>query len=435
MPEIRFQRLELDGNLGGNFYSDTNRRSSAGQFDVGLNYSRRVNVDALQSNHFGFLNIDGESWRDEFPDAVESKSQDFSSRLYLQSLNRFYTGRRSGFFIGLHGAISGTYRSSDSRDEAADTLRWSSNAKNYHAQPALRLTVGSGRIEPVTTARIAYDTYRSLLKYKRLNQPASNEQITALADEMVEVINTRFFDPRFKTIFQLEQIDSVLQSTGLITQDDIVYFAQVNDIWLFQDPFFRGSGSRWEVGLAGQLSYSEFRRKSEQPPSAEFTSTTMRRSQELYLTVDYTYQLPKNIYWQHDFFATFTSGFEWNQFEQPLDTPDFRNLLGFSYDLGWFPNTRTRIWGTANADLQFDDSVEGELKLPYALGTGIFAELWLTPRFQLFANARIRYSGAGFGSAGNAVFLEPRINSRFSGQLSREGFDAFVSAGFSYAIF
>lgn|GEM_PF-6616284 len=54
--------------------------------------------------------------------------------------------------------------------------------------------------------------------------------IDSLAYVVNRIIYKRFFDFRFKTIYQLEELDKVLQGMGLVDTVDMIYFAYLNHL-------------------------------------------------------------------------------------------------------------------------------------------------------------------------------------------------------------
>lgn len=59
----------------------------------------------------------------------------------------------------------------------------------------------------------------------------------------------RFYDLRFKRIYQLEELDKAIRELDLVDSLDIVYFANLSDIWDYAGRYKRGSGLRIEGGL------------------------------------------------------------------------------------------------------------------------------------------------------------------------------------------
>src|SRR5690606_3360603 len=130
-----------------------------------------------------------------------------------------------------------------------------------------------------------------------------------LGGVMTEVANTRFFDSRFQRIFQLEQIDSALRASGNISEADMVYFAQVADIWGYANNFSRGSGSIWEFGAVSDFWYEYY-------SSFHMNNDTVTRDEAyvqdnniaVYGYVRYLNQKPINVKWQRDYEVSLYAG-------------------------------------------------------------------------------------------------------------------------------
>jgi len=74
------------------------------------------------------------------------------------------------------------------------------------------------------------DILLSLQKYNRFSIKPDKAMIDSLAYVVNRIIYKRFFDFRFKTIYQLEELDKVLQGMGLVDTVDMIYFAYLNHL-------------------------------------------------------------------------------------------------------------------------------------------------------------------------------------------------------------
>ena len=323
------------------------------------------------------------------------ENKDFSSQYHLNGTaeNRWYINQRDGGYFGFHGVVG--YQHAFRRSELIDLDVETRHQRNQDVYGQLYTAYGIGRIEPVTYARLAYDTYDWLRKKDRLSENPSNEDMDQLGAVMTEVANTRFFDSRFKRIFQLEQIDSTLRNSGLITEADMVYFAQVADIWGYANNFERGSGSLWEFGAVGDVAYNDsYFKRTENDSVLQDDKTIGNNNLAVYGYVRYINQKPINVKWQQDYDIALYAGaggpFQEISNQDTDLTPNFRSTLKAGYQIGYYPNTRTywvtRVGGSMLYGENSDASDEG---FGYALDASSRMYYWITPRFRLSVDVRL----------------------------------------------
>lgn len=134
------------------------------------------------------------------------------------------------------------------------------NTNNYMGQDnsgfgsvAYIVGFGKGRIENVTDAQMAYNILNDLKKNNLLTADFSDEDVNGLAKTITQINNTRLFDFRRKHIFELKQIDSFLNTKGLIKEKNIDYFTTVNDNWFYAFNEFRRHGKEKFITLTPLL--------------------------------------------------------------------------------------------------------------------------------------------------------------------------------------
>lgn len=90
------------------------------------------------------------------------------------------------------------------------------------------ISFGKRRIQPIESARQAMDILLSRQKHGRLAKTPDKSMIDSLARVANRIRYKRFFDFRFKTIYQLKELDKALQNMNLIDTVDMIYFANLN---------------------------------------------------------------------------------------------------------------------------------------------------------------------------------------------------------------
>ncbi|WP_417607893.1 hypothetical protein [Owenweeksia hongkongensis] len=441
-PDIHYRSLDLSSYFGGG--SNVTDQSSAinGTGSVNLDFYGYTNTDKYVGNQkwrlVGSGNLSSNENTPENGDESDNKSNHFGFGLFGQSENRWYLNERDAGFLGVHGVLD--IDEYNSTSESIGIVDYNNENITGRFKGQLYAAYGLGRIEPVTYARLAYDTYNWLGKKKRLISEPSNEDVDQLGEVMTEVANTRFFDSRFKRIFQLEQIDSALRSSGNISEADMVYFAQVADIWGYANNFSRGSGSIWEFGAAGDFWYEHY-------SSFQTSNDSVTRDEDyvrdnniaVYGYVRYLNQKPLNVKWQRDYEVSLYAG-SGRHFVDIYDevtnlSSQFRSTLKAGYQLGFYPNTRTSLQlgvsGYAVYGDNFDHSDEG---MGYAadLRGGLY--YWISPRFRFSFFASIIYTDNWVeGSfvpnlSENWTFVKNGLN-------SGDSFATNFRASLSYALF
>ncbi len=404
-PDIRFQGLNLSTTLSGSNTSSLKQTSVNSRNSISLNasYFSFKNIDNYIGNQRirgifagGFNKGKGEG----FQGVATSNSMNGNLLLEGSSENRFYYANRYGSFLGIHSNVF--------QDTRYNTFNATNNGQegdgkiNDHTTNAqLYLTYGKGRVEPVRYARLAYDTYNLLYRKDRIATIPNQANIDSLATKMMEIANTRFFDSRFRTIFQLEQIDSVLRSSNTISETDMVYFAQLADVWLFANSFTRGNGSRWETGLNTVYSRSfQSSKRTFNDSVTEDIRAFESHTASAHIFVSYINQNPVSVVWQKDWGAAVYVGANGNldtSFNAQNNAPITPTTgLNSFYTFGWFPNTRTALetefYGALGLETSnFEESI---FTGAYQTGVSLNFEYWISARFRLSVNALVVYGNS-----------------------------------------
>lgn len=441
-PDIHYRRLDANTSVFGSHNDLENSKTTNGSGVLYFDFYGYTNTDKYNGRQYGQAKVglrlvNNENTSDN-GDSYKNKNYNTTYSLQGTSENRFYLNDRYGSFLGLHGAIDYEY---DFRRNESRTPEFSQTEQNSnYVYGQLYASYGIGRIEPVTYARLAYDTYNWLGKKKRLSSEPTSKHVDQLGAVMTEVANTRFFDSRFKRIFQLEQIDSTLRSSGKITQADMVYFAQVADIWGYANNFDRGSGDMWEIGAVGDVDYGDYYFKRIQNDSIlDEDDVVYDNNLAVYGYVRYVNQKPLSVKWQRDYDVALYVGSGGHFVE--IDNQDtdlnsnFRSTLKAGYQIGYYPNTRTywttRINGFFTYGENADNSDEG-----YGYAFDVYSNFyyWITPRFRFSMNVRLIYSDTYVADSFIPMIDDSAVYGSNTGY-SGKGFSTSFGASLSYALF
>ena len=393
------------------------------------------------------------------------KSNDFGADVFLDyySQNRIYY--KNNVFCGLHGGNQFTILGGNSN--TSNDLESSYNEFELTINPYISL--GKGKVQPIYSARKAQDILISLEKYGRLKRTPTPLEIDSLARVANRIKFKRFYDSRFKRIYQLEELDKALQGMGLIDSADIVYFANLSDIWSFAGNRERGSGTRFEGGIIPQVILSDYDRNY----FSEFDGNTIERSEKrntqsygAYGFLSFNYFEALSFSWQSDFFLDFTIGHEWYE-ENKVNTVDsltytwlpknqesWNALLNISWQIGYIPNTRTSLTLTPYTSFSYGLSHSDNKKEMAGINAGFMfnSYYYLSPRFRIRVSANFAYYSDFTNTAPSPFWnvvsyhndykyrqtndvVQSQLPNRNNNILIRNGFDYSFRFTISYALF
>ena len=112
---------------------------------------------------------------------------------------------------------------------------------------------GIGRTELVTDAWHAKAILKAFKKKGLLQRQPNQKEVEAFAQAITAIKNTRRLDFRFERIYEMEQMANYLGESGMVATDNFLFFATLNDAWLFEGFRNRRSGSTWQIGPTGQV--------------------------------------------------------------------------------------------------------------------------------------------------------------------------------------
>lgn len=432
-PEVRYQGMDASFRLRGEAHEYSDYGESNYLYgNLFLDCFRYVNTDLVISDNdiqFGFSgSFSGNENTYSVPQNRLSRNLQFA--MNSSTFNNIYLNDRYRYFIQLDGNLNSSYYASSFNEELDGETTADRNSNTFNQRSIARVGLGYGRIEPVGYARLAYDTYAMLLKKNLIEEP-TKEQVDALGEVMINVVNTRFFDSRFKRIFQLEQIDSTLRAQGLVNDLPIAYFAQLADVWNSANRFNRGSGTQVSGGIKGVHNFSDYRSENTVTDFTQDESAVVYKGLLVYM--EYRNQKPLSTKWQRDIML----GAEFGDINDGIQDDGVEGFLHAKYGYGWYPNTRTSlsldaglstIYGQTLNVVGSPDMVSD--KWTYRLDLDFDFYYWISPRFRLGADLKATYGYSNSFYLGGQFYDEWWATGTDSPNLLIRG-----NASLSYALF
>lgn len=183
----------------------------------------------------------------------------------------------------------------------------------------------------------------------------------------------------------------------LVDTADIIYFANLNDIWIYANDYKRGSGTRFEGGIIPKLSF--YTNKTDYKDSNKY-SKSYTNEYGIYGFVSFNRMKPVNYRWQSDIMIDFSFGFEktTDKYESENinsnnNNENLKGLLNASWEAGYFPNTRTHASIVPYVAISYDHEVSGGTRtFGYNTGINFNAYYYLSARLRLYFNANLSYT-------------------------------------------
>lgn len=391
-PDIKYRMFELGSRLqsSGGIYgsSDENRYVNDFQVNAELNFFEYINTSRYQGiSDAGFRSDFSTS--NDIQDSIKNVSSRLSIELNYSTQSRIYF--QNNVFIGIHGNL---FYNANPLNTRSGRNTYKLQEQNFSITPYI--SVGKGRIQPIESARRAMDILISLKKYNRLAINPDTSMIDSLARVANRIKYKRFYDSRFKTIYQLEELDKAIQNLGLVDSVDIVYFANLNDIWNYAPTFLRGSGIRFEGGIIPDFSFSCYKQND---IDENDLNTYKQNSYGIYGFFSFNRMRPVSYAWQSNLMIDLTIGYSdfLNKYERDdvkteKGSNNLKGMLNVSWQFGYFPNTRTYAGITPYVAFSNDYKLENK-KNTFGVNTGIRFDMYyfISPRFRLSFYARVSY--------------------------------------------
>jgi hypothetical protein len=431
-PDIRFKRLYMVTNMNGGGGGQGNVYNNHHNGDLRLNLFNYGNTDAYQGSSSASVTYKWQLYnrRDTL---YQDKSNYHNVFLNYSSVNRWYVSEKHFFAIHpraayRHDLNTGKYR--------RDTVFQSNRNIEHAINLSVFLSVGSGRIQPVAPAREALNILISLEKYNRLAVAPDSVAIDSLARIANKILYKRFYDGRFKRIYQLEELDKALQEMGLVTNPDMVYAANLSDIWNYGTNYSRGAGSRWEIGVVPGLNYL-FNKQF----GNEYSNENLREGSSIsgYGFVGWTKKVPLSFSLQSDFSATIAAGYSDNKSNSSYEIHDTMDVtsqtINVNYIFGYYPNTRTYLGVSPSVTLAANQMGSGEDREEYVGMTGqiqLNSYYYISPRFRV--SLRGNMSALSDGYLNREPVLSPIIEGVQSANGRNQNLTGENVLSFSYGL-
>ncbi len=239
-------QLDLSNNLNSTNDDVSSSFSTRTRVDGTINYSSTIQTRKYIGNqsislggNFQFLNRSQEL----LSSTIDSTNKFSTLGIYYSTNNKFYV--RNKFFWGI--GITTQHRTQNNTGKGDYSKKLNTQYQTFNR---LSLSVGFGRVENVTDARLAIYILDDLQKAGRVSRNLTQEEVFAFADYITSTLNKRVIDSRIKRIKEFVAIDSFLVANGLTTQTDGLYFGLLSDNWNY------ARTQTWETGSLGEVSVS-----------------------------------------------------------------------------------------------------------------------------------------------------------------------------------
>jgi len=239
-PDYEFKQLNI--NVSGKNYTNVDNLSVTNG-EVILRYQKYVNTTKIQKLHTTNFQMLGSYYESKVNSIYKSGFLFYSSNRFKKRI--FFNEK---WFFGISD-YSELFTSFDYQNSAGNEA--SGTQLNLELKPGF--SIGHGRVEPIFHGRKVLDIEKLLLKSNIISSELSLEKRNVLSNTLAKIENKRYFDNRLMQIYQLEVIDSVLQSFGIISNTDIAYFTHLSDAYLFSHQSNRLSGKQIEFNLVHSL--------------------------------------------------------------------------------------------------------------------------------------------------------------------------------------
>jgi|GEM_PF-1860340 len=419
LPELERHQLDFSLDAGGsendafNEYYEfgeiveyQNNRSDFGS-SIGGTYKSYYNSRDYQGNHRFSLGFDADlsHQNSEKPERYQELNEDFGVSLSGKSNNRFYSDNLYYLATNLSFGVSTRFRNAERKWDTVDNFR-NSVDESRAMYISLPVSAGKGRIEPLRDARMAVYIMDQLSRNGKLNRKPTDEEILDFARLIAEIKNERFFDARLRRVYEMTRLDSFLRENDLAGKQDIGYYTTMNDYWRYANNPYRGSGSRFSIGIdpsyVSNYSFDETR----EPGDNNKNISTWRRI-EIKVRLRYAYEKPHNLYWQSSFRGNAAFGREWRRRESVI-SENIRHRgnqvfnSNVNYNLRWYPDSRTwfkfNIGGSYeqefHPDKQYEDFREfldwGD-NTNFNVHSGVSGYFYLSPQVRLEVNYGLWY--------------------------------------------
>jgi len=351
LPDIRLHRLDASfdfSNAGNRILSRnevvttrTKNNNIAGGLDLGYYYFR--NTEKYQGNLNAYTNINP-ALSTTGTESNNTRNTSSEIDIVINSTNRFYN--RKLFFIEVDPTFS--YYVDNSKHRVENSTTTEDIDRQANTQLAASVSVGYGRIEPVEDLRLAIYILEELQKAGRIEAVPPEDVVIEMAREISRIKKKRFFDTRLRKIEELHVVDSFLIANNIISSNDIIYFAVLNDNWDYAAGPARETGFRVNAGIGNDIEFYRFNVKNTVNGTVVADYKNYSNDYNVSGFINAEYAKPLNLYWQTA--AGITTSYGIHFIRNPLDKEngmDNYETNAFETAINglvqYLPNSRTTI--------------------------------------------------------------------------------------------
>lgn len=379
-PDYKRQSLDFEVSTTGVFDSykttqgsdETKEKNTSLDGDINVAYSKIQNSLSKQSETSLGLSFDGEYQKQKMDEITRNKNSEMSLMLSFSDESRYYFSNKK--FVEFSPQVFGVIRNREEEKVDSDN-----DSKWYSINLSFRLGYGIGRIEHVEDARLAVYLLDDLKKNGVLQKDLTHDDIDRLAQCMTKVKFKRQFDSRIKLIDEIATVDSFLVANGIVNEQNTSrYFTALYDNWQYAGLITRLSGSRFSGGIAPGYNWSKNKWNDNKSYSSQVDGT---------LYVNYTYEKPVNLYWQHSAFIEL--GEEVGRVRH-FEENYWKTYLSGRVSLGYYPNSRTYMTLRLSELFYFEDNEYWD-GIYSSTNLAFDMYYYLSPQLRLSANANLNY--------------------------------------------
>ncbi|MBN2348467.1 MAG: hypothetical protein JXJ22_06510 [Bacteroidales bacterium] len=419
LPDLKRHQLDMNFNFSNGFSKKNENRYDTVSIDrknifinglISPTYSFYKNSERYQSLQSVQFKINPRLYQNEgYSD--ESNSNYLTYNMIIHSENRFFVTNK--FFLemdlNLNSFIDHT-KNSTIYDENIYNYNYYKRKYNFiNDQINIETPVlaGIGRIEQIQDARLAVYILDDLLKANILDRTPTEGEILEFSALISTIKNERFFDSRNKKMYEIQQVDSFLQSRNLIKDPGAVYFTSVYDNWEYSSGPFRETGSRLSVGLSPGYDYiyesDDYKYFFSNPDSTSEEFWKHKNNEKfLGIIVNYIYSKPIKLYWQLEFICN--NKYILGDSETNEAVPDGSSIMVESniseiinqtfLNLNYYPNSRTYYKFFIESSfiksiIDYEEADRNQKNQFYVLSLGTDFYYYISPRLKLKSNLRI----------------------------------------------
>lgn len=357
LPDIKLTRLDATFNLNNDYQSFKYRQSDSDnesnqsnnlQGSLNFDYYYFRNTEKYLGVINGIVNLDVHPNYSKTNDSkIDNKN--LSSLFSLSNTSRFYNSNQN--FLEIIPTIS-AQTNSYSSENTSNIGPMDNESTDYNSfyELSVPVSIGHGRIEPVEDLRLAIYILDELYKADRIDTLPPDNVVLDMAKEISKIKRKRFFDTRIMKIKELQVIDSFIVANKIVNQNDINYFAILNDQWDYASGPSRSAGFSANVGFDNQFNIYRSHGKSLSNGSITYDNKSGSNDYFLGGFFQVNYAKPINLCWQTSISLKTSYGIQLTRF--PSFYNSFAQYQNYSsgvfksklvYIIQFIPNSRTSV--------------------------------------------------------------------------------------------